>query len=373
MTEKESNKKKSIFKNLIEKEKESLRKAKKPLIITIVALVLLALLVIGFASIRIDKISKMTFDEMLVFAANNKNTKITVGVVQNGEMSYKVYGKDKEELPQIEHIYEIASITKTFTAALLFKAIDEGKASLDDSIDKYMDLPNKEYYPTLKRLVTHTAGYATEYTGNSKEQLLNLIGKTDLQNKDYNFNYSNYGFEVIGLVIEGIYGEDYTKLINDYIKNELGLANTIVNDGTGDLGGYSVEREDSGKKPSGALTSTITDMMNYAKIQLEGVPTYLADMHNPIVDVAAGMRQSQKLNTRIDSMGASWLIDTENGITWHDGAMGNYNSYIGFDKERQIAVVVLINTMPDILIPSSLHASIIGAKLLTDLQKTRKP
>ena len=49
--------------------------------------------------------------------------------------------------------------------------------------------------------------------------------------------------------------------------------------------------------------------------------------------------------------------------------MINYNSYLGFDKEKQIAVVVLINTSPDILILSSLHASMIGAKLLTDLQK----
>jgi len=369
MIENESNKKKSKFKNLIEKEKESLKKARKPLIITILAFVLLALLIIGYANIRIDKISKMSYDEMLVFAAKNVNTRITVGIVQNGEMSYKVYGKNAEELPQIEHVYEIASITKTFTTALLFKAIEEGKASLDDSIDKYIDLPGKEYYPTLKRLVTHTAGYATEYSGNSKEQLLNLIGKTNLKNMDYAFNYSNYGFEVIGLVLEGIYGEDYTKLINDYLSNELGLANTKVNDGTGDLGRYSLEKEDSGKKPSGALASTITDMMNYAILQLEGTPAYLAEMHNPITDVTAGRRQSQKLNTRIDSMGASWLIDTDNGIIWHDGAMSNYNSYIGFDKERQIAVVVLINAMPDILIPSSLHASIIGAKLLTDLQK----
>jgi len=369
MIENESNKKQNIFKKLIEKEKEALKKAKKPLIITVIAFVLAVFIIIGYAAIRIDKISKMTFDEMLVFAAKNENTKITVGIVQNGEMSYKVYGKNKEELPQIEHIYEIASITKTFTTALLFKAIDEGKANLDDSIDKYIDLPNKEYYPTLKRLVTHTSGYATEYSGNSKAQLLNLIGKTNLKNKDYNFNYSNYGFEVIGLVLEKIYGEDYAKLINSYISNELGLVNTKVNDGSGDLGKYTVEKENSGKKPSGALTSTITDMMNYAKIQLEGTPAYLAEMHKPIIDVTAGMRQSEKLNTRINSMGASWLIDTENNITWHDGALGSYNSYIGFDKEKQIAVVILINTSPDILILSSLHASMIGAKLLTDLQK----
>ena len=369
MIENELNKKQSKFKKIIEKEKGSLRKAKKPLIITAVVFGLIVLLVTGYAGIRIDKVSKMTIDEMLVFAAKNDNTKITVGIVQNGGMSYKVYGKNAEELPQIEHVYEIASITKTFTAALLFKAIDEGKASLDDSIDKYIDLPSKEYYPTLKRLVTHTAGYPAEYPGNSKVLLLNLIGYTNLKNMDYDFSYSNYGFEVIGLVLEEIYGEDYVKLINDYISNELGLENTKVNDGTGDLGRYSVERENSGKNPSGALASTITDMMNYARIQLEGTPTYLAKMHNPIIDVTAGMRQSQKLNTRIDSMGASWLIDTENGITWHDGAMGNYNSYIGFDKERQIAVVVLINTMPDILIPSSLHASMIGAKLMIDLQK----
>jgi len=360
-----TNKKQSKFSKFIENEKASLKKAKIPLIL----LAVLLIVAIVFVNIRIDRISTMTFDEMVAFAATNENTKITVGIVQDGQMSYTVYGKGNEELPQTEHIYEIASITKTFTTALLFKAINEGKADLNDRIDKYIDLPYKEYYPTLKRLVTHTSGYNTEYGGSSKEQILDRIGKVNLKDKDYDFKYSNFGFAVIGLVLEEIYGEDYTTLVNNYVGNELGLTNTKVCDGSGDLGNYTIDKEDSGQKPAGSLTTTITDMMSYAKMQLEGTPAYFAEMHKPITEVKAGMRQSQKLNTRIDSIGASWLIDTENVITWHDGAMGNYNSYIGFDKERQIAVVVLINTSPDILIPSSLHASMIGAKLLTDLQK----
>ncbi|MCL1912548.1 MAG: beta-lactamase family protein [Eubacteriaceae bacterium] len=357
--------KQSKFKDFIEKGKEELEQERVPLTILACAV----LLFVGFVYFRIDRISKMSFEEMVSFAAKKEQTKITVGIVQNGKMIYTVYGKEGRELPQTEHVYEIASITKTFTAALLFKAIDEGKAKLDDNIDKYLDLPDKSYYPTLRRLVTHTSGYVPEYSGDSKEQVLARIGQVSLKDRDYSFNYSNFGFAVVGLVLEAIYGEDYEVLINNYVKDEFGLLNTKVNDGSGDLGNYQVEKSNSGQKPAGSLTSTITDLMLYAKMQLEGTPKYLSQMHEPIVEIKAGMRESKKLNTRINAMGASWLIDTTNNIAWHDGTMGKYNSYIGFDKGRQIAVIVLINTSSDHLILTSLPASIIGAKLLAGLQK----
>ena len=86
-------------------------------------------------------------------------------------------------LPQEEHIYEIGSITKTFTSSLLSKAISEGKVSLDDSIDTYLDLQKKDYYPTIQRLVTHTSGYKGYYL--EKPMVSNFLHKEN----DFNGGY----------------------------------------------------------------------------------------------------------------------------------------------------------------------------------------
>lgn len=48
----------------------------------------------------------------------------------------------------------------------------------------------------------------------------------------------------------------------------------------------------------------------------------------------------------MDKVGMSWRIDEENGIIWHNGGAGNYNSYLGFNLETGVAVVVLSNLSP---------------------------
>lgn len=146
-----------------------------------------------YANSRTNQVSQMTFDSMLAYTTkNNENAVITVGIIQNGKACYTVYGKNAMVLPQTEHVYEIGSLTKTFTTSLLFKAISEGKISLDNHIDKYWDLPEKVYYPTIRRLITHTSGYKgyyfetqmvsnffhgrNDFYGISTEQLISRVG-----------------------------------------------------------------------------------------------------------------------------------------------------------------------------------------------------
>lgn len=107
----------------------------------------------------------MSFDELLKEAlTDRKGACITIGVLKDGQMSYEVYGPDAERLEQTEYRYEIGSITKTMTAALTARAIQEGKLQLTDTIDKYLELPESKVYPTIDALLTHTSGLNdTEY------------------------------------------------------------------------------------------------------------------------------------------------------------------------------------------------------------------
>jgi CubicO group peptidase (beta-lactamase class C family) len=232
---------------------------KKRILIGILIIVLV--IAIGFGGYfiyglyKINELSSMTYKEMLDYTTkDNKNAVITVGIIQNDKMTYDVYGEDGIKLAPEEHTYEIGSITKTFTTSLLCKAISEDKISLDNSIDEYLNLPKKDNYPTILRLVTHTSGYKGHYfekpmisnflhkqndfNGISEEILLERLGKINLNDSDYSFKYSNFGMATLGVVLEQIYDKDYTQLMNEYISDDLGLKNTKISDGSGDLKNY---------------------------------------------------------------------------------------------------------------------------------------
>ncbi|MGP6147630.1 serine hydrolase domain-containing protein [Jeotgalibaca sp. A122] len=334
-----------------------------------------------YGSYKINELSKMTFEEMLDFTVkNNKDAVITVGIIQNGKTTYKVYGENGMELPQEEHIYEIGSVTKTFTTALLFKSISEGKVSLDDSIDEYLDLPEKSYYPTIKRLVTHTSGYKGSYfempmvanflqgkndfNGISGTMLINRLSKINLNDSDYSYRYSNFGMATLGAVLEQIHEEDYTALMNAFVREDLGLSNTKVSESSGDLDNYWEWSESDAYIPAGGILSTITDMLAYVQTQLSNRLTYLSLAHEPLTDINASSEMYQKMGIHMDAIGAGWMIDNGNNIIWHNGGTGNYNSYVGFDKDNQIGVVILSNLPPKYRIPTT----VMGIELLTSLQ-----
>ena len=356
-------------------------KRKKFLIIILIIILVLA---VGFAiyvmygSYKIKQLSEMTFEEMLAYTTDgNDDAIITVGIIRDGEMSYTVYGKDGTILPQDEYIYEIGSITKTFTSSLLCKAISEGRISLEDRIDKYLELPQKDYYPNIKRLVTHTSGYKAfyfekpmisnflhgenDFNGISEEMIRSRIGKINLEDKSYQFTYSNFGMAVLGLVLEEVYGSDYTSLMNDYIRNDLGLLNTKIFHENADLENYWKWTEGDGYIPAGAILSNITDVMKYTNMHMTEKPEYLSLAHEVLAQIDVSNATNEIMGIHMNEVGSGWIIDKENDIIWHNGATGDFNSYLGFNKEKQIGVVILSNLPPDYRIP----ATVMGVELLT--------
>jgi CubicO group peptidase (beta-lactamase class C family) len=327
----------------------------------------------------IDDIAAMSSKEMIEHTTRGvKNACITVGVVQNGQMSFKVYGENGKILPNSGHVYVIASVSKSFTGALFCKAVSEGKVNLDDSIDRFLDLPAKNYYPTIKRLLTHTSGYEREYYmgpfstnffnggnayyGITEKMVLNLAGEINLENRDYPHVYSNFGYAVAGLVLEGIYHEDYTPLMNNYVKNELGLNNTKISDGSGDLSHYLVWNSGNPFVASGGMISTVTDSMKFAQMQMDETPPYSSLSHNAMVQ--HDPVSVPELDLYLDAYGLGWEIDTVNNKIMHGGVIGNYNCCIIFDKSRGIAVVVLSNMAGQYKV----NAQAIGAAKLKELQ-----
>ena len=357
-------------------------KKKVKVIVLIVAICILLFItgVIIYGNAQMRKLTNLTFSEALEYTTkNNSNAVITVGIIKNGTASYKVYGENRKELPLELHTYEIGSLTKTFTAALINKAIGEGKISIKDTIDCYLTLPTGEYYPTIEELLTHTSGYKgyyfespmvgnffkgrNDFYGITKDEVLNKIVSLEMKKDCYDFNYSNFGYAVLGLVLENVYDTDYTTLLNEFVQNELGLSATQISGQSGDLGNYWDWKPGDAYIAAGAITSNIEDMLQYAQIQLED-NSYFSGCHDTLKSINASTDRYKSMGIFMDEIGMAWIIDNENGIVWHNGGTGDYNCYLGFKPESGEAVIILANLSPNYRIP----ATVLGTKLLSEMQ-----
>lgn len=360
----------------------STKRRKKILIIVIVSIILCIALIVGglflFGKYQISKIPGLTSTEVLEYSTkNNSKAVITVGIIKDGQTSYKVYGENGKELPQELHTYEIGSLTKTFTAALINKAVNEGKINIDNTIDNYLSLPADNEYPTIKELLTHTSGYKgyyferpmvsnffkgrNDFYGITKEMVLDKVSDLSMDKENYGFKYSNFGYAVLGLVLEAVYDTDYTTLLNNFVQNDLGLTDTKISDESGDLGNYWDWKSDDAYLSAGAITSNISDMLSYAQMQLESNP-YFTECHKSLKTINASTKDYKTMGINMDEIGMSWIIDRKNSIVWHNGGTGDYNSYLGFNPETGTAVVVLSNLSPSYRIP----ATVLGIKILTE-------
>lgn len=260
---------------------------------------------------------------------------------------------------------------------LCAKAVSEGKLNLDDRISSYLDLGDARYYPTIERLLTHTSGYkpyyfdskmignklaqiTNDFYGISRENVLKTVKKIDLENKDYPFAYSNFGISVIGLVLEKIYNNSFTNLMNNYISSELGLSNTKVAAQSGNLSKYWKWKANDGYIPTGSIISNIKDMASYLNMYMSGAQDYKEMTYAKIKEINANNAVYEKMNIRMDAVGMTWMIDEQNNIVWHNGATTDFNSYIGFTKDKKNGVVILSNLNAN----DKISMTVIGAKIL---------
>ena len=183
-----------------------------------------------------------------------------------------------------------------------------------------------------------------------------------MNRESYGFMYSNFGYAVLGLVLEEVYDQDYTVLLNDYVQNDLGMSATKISERDGDLSHYWDWLDNDGYLSAGAVTSDIHDMLRYAQMQLD-LDSPFAACHQSLKVIDASSESYRMMGIHMDEIGMAWIIDRENGIIWHNGGTGHYNSYLGVHPETGTAVVILSNLSPNDRIP----ATVLGIKLLAEL------
>jgi D-alanyl-D-alanine carboxypeptidase len=198
--------------------------------------------------------------------------------------------------------FKLASQTKSFTATLILQLVGEGKVSLGDHISDWITgVPNGDQI-TIRQLLNHTSGLGDGFslpavlekleTGCTPDFLLTAEAKAPpVAPPGTGWHYSNYGYNLLGRVVELATRQDLSTAIQERIAKPLGLHRTLLPASISDNGlsapfahGYGntyptqlpVVADDSTALPAsclwahGGMVSTLADMRLFARAQATG-------------------------------------------------------------------------------------------------------
>lgn len=146
---------------------------------------------------------------------------------------------ESKKKADINTIYRIGSITKTFTAVLIMKAVEDKKLTLDTKLSSFFPQIKNADKITIENLLNHRSGihnftddesYMTYYTQPVSEQkMVDIIQKagSDFE-PGAKFSYSNSNYTLLTYILEKVFKKSYSELIEKYITRPLNLKNTKV-------------------------------------------------------------------------------------------------------------------------------------------------
>jgi CubicO group peptidase (beta-lactamase class C family) len=140
---------------------------------------------------------------------------------------------------KLETRFRIGSMNKMFTAVAILQLVQAGKIQFTDPLGKYLtDYPNKDVASkvTIHHLLTHTGGtgdlFGPEFDAHRKElrtlqDYVKLYGKRGLEfEPGSRWEYSNYGFLLLGVVVERVSGQSYYDYVRDHVYAPAGMTST---------------------------------------------------------------------------------------------------------------------------------------------------
>ena len=296
---------------------------------------------------------------------------VVVGIVQDGEEAVFAFGQkdfQEGEVPDRYTVYEIGSITKTFTGTLLSQMHLDRQVALSDTIEQYLPSMKVPTYQgqsiTLESLATHTSSLPRlpsnleEFEGEldnpykhyTLEALYSFLNTYDLpRSVGSEYEYSNVGVDLLGHLLGRADQSSYESAVTQKIIAPLGLRNTTLslseaqsaNMAQPYKGKNTVSYWDASEatQGAGAIVADMNDMLRYLKINMGLLPSPLYE--------AMRLAQAPRfaINERL-SVGLNWftIYEGEREIIFHNGATGGFDAFIGFDKDAQCGVVVLTNS-----------------------------
>ncbi len=255
-------------------------------------------------------------------------------------------------------IYQLGSVTKQFTSAIILKLQEEKKLDVQDKLSKYFPAYPKGDSITIEQLLTHTSGIYN-YT-NDADFMANQITKPSNREKimalfkdkplDFSpgtgWNYSNSGYSLLGYIIEIAAKKPYEEMVRKYIFAPLQMTHsgfdfTHLKSNEKATGYFKVDNTNASAAPmvdssisfsAGAIYSTTGDLYRWHKA-LEA---------NMILSKA----QQEKAYTPVrNNYGYGWTIDSVDGKrrVGHGGGIHGFITNISRVPEDDVCIVLLSN------------------------------
>ncbi|MBP1167807.1 CubicO group peptidase (beta-lactamase class C family) [Chryseobacterium sp. PvR013] len=318
------------------------------------------------------ELDKMVQKEALAYMQDPARVGLSIGVFKDGKSYFYNYGTTeigKAELPTSKSLYEIASITKTFTGTLLAHALADGKIKMNDDIRKYLDgnYANLEFegHPiTIGNLTNHSSGlpqFLPDQSQTFKKPMdsvamaLSDFYKNYSKKKFYedlhqakvdfvpgtDYKYSNVGTQISGDILEKIYHKSYGDLLAKYITTPLKMNQTIIGTNSAQLltcysekGKVMPRNFSTIFAPAGGIISTTEDLVKYMRYHLDENNKYVKISHTPLV------------KSEGDAIGLYWRLHAyEDGTqaVYHTGGTFGFSSVLQIYPSKKMGIVILSN------------------------------
>ena len=336
---------------------------------------------------RAPELERLIRQRCATFVTNGKSVGMVVAVVTPTNATVMAFGRPSlcsHALVRAETVFEIGSITKTFTGLALAREIERGTVRLDQPVQELLpagvELPQAARAITLRHLTSHSSGFprvpasssplegvaillfgSDPYGGYTEAKLLEDVRTVELEFKPGTKSaYSNFGMTLLGHLLATKAGCRYEELIQRDVCHPLGMNDTamtihpdqarrcaqgyraLLRCGPLLLGLRSAPWFDgSDLGGAGALRSTGADMLRYlqANMRPEGQPLERA------------LRESHEELFKEDettSYGMNWVRTRgqtlKQLVIWHNGGTGGFRSFLGFAERSRVGVMVLSNS-----------------------------
>lgn len=295
----------------------------------------------------------------------------TFGVYVGGEQFTAGIGVTSVDNPlpvNDETLFQIGSITKTLTATLMMRLVEQGKLDLDARVRTYLpdfrvrdsDASDRV---TLRQLLTHVGGWTGDIftdTGNgddaAQRYVESMAGFEQLAPLGRIFSYNNAAFCVAGRVIEVVTGKTFEAAARELIFEPLGMERSFFFPQQVMLHrfavGHVVEDEKAARVVSpwpipramnaaGGITCHIKDLLRYGAYHLgDGSPLLRGDslrlMHRPQVDI----------NAYMGAVGLAWIMNDYDGVKllWHNGGTNGQCAVLTLVPQRGLALGMISNS-----------------------------
>ncbi|WP_316524843.1 serine hydrolase domain-containing protein [Kitasatospora brasiliensis] len=316
----------------------------------------------------------------VVRAARPYATAVTVALAAGARAEVRCFGRVGRErtAPTCtpDTVFELGSVSKTFTALLLAELAARGELAPDDPVEELLPLnwrlaEARSAEPIrLMHLATHTSGlprlppgllakaapawFSNPYEAYGDEQLREALTRTSVHDRPGSrYWYSNFGVGLLGRALAERGGLPYGELLTERVCGPLGLHDTTcAPDQPGRATGYRHGRalppwRIPGLPGAGAVRASGADLLRYLRAHLDGGAGGLGE-----TGLGAALRDVQRPRLRLprstDRIALVWMHrrSGDRDLYFHSGGTRGFTAFVGFSPDGSAAVAAVANTAP---------------------------